>query len=144
GGVSLGNYIVLNHGATLDNAGSIINTAELQAVTTEDSPGQVHNHDGGTISGTPFGDLLFDGGTMTNEGENSRISASGDGGWAVTIGSLPGTVLNDDGAAIDGSGVGVVLGNGGTITNRGGARIQGGQIGVWLLKGGSVDNEAGS
>ncbi|MDP9920741.1 outer membrane autotransporter protein [Variovorax boronicumulans] len=147
-GVSPANTIVLNNGATLDNAGSIVrNGAGGFAVASVRGGATVHNT-GGSLSATGNGGMGVDidarggaalgvvnntsGGLITANvagvrilgagsvtNNASTISANGNGGMGVEIVAGTGTVVNQNGSLIEGQGFGVALSDGGSITNAG-------------------------
>lgn len=145
GSQSVTNPVVLEHDATLDNAGKVGGAIAI-AVEGKSAPdgdnATVLNHDGGSITGTDHAVLLNAFGMV----KNSR-GAVIDGG-VVGVGLEAGGVLVNDGAGsiIRSSGGTAVqiLGDSGTVTNTGGATIQGGSKAIYLAYGGSITNGAGS
>lgn len=95
-----------------------------------DGTATVTNADGAVIDGTRYGVWLYNGGSLTNEGEGSLVKG-------VTTGIYTddeATIENKTGASIsaadDNTSKGVYMGGGGTLTNESGATIFGGLRGV--------------
>jgi outer membrane autotransporter protein len=114
--------VYFNAGGSVSNAGNIGGSGDNWGVGIENAAGSVSNT--GSITGVARGVVLFDGGTVTNTGTGSTISATGGGSYAVAIQSASGTVENQNGASIEGVGVGVYMDHGGTVTNGAGSTIK--------------------
>jgi len=140
-GVSLGNHVLLNNGATLDNAGAIVDKLDSAPVESQAGAATVLNHDGGSIAGGAVGLLLHDGAIVRN-GAGSTISGTSDG--VVVSGGDTITVSNDGGSISSSQGTGLFLaGSSITVTNRLGGLIEGGGTGIHLFSSGTVVNESG-
>ncbi|MDE2307863.1 MAG: autotransporter-associated beta strand repeat-containing protein [Xanthomonadaceae bacterium] len=149
-GVSLANYIVLNNGATLVNAGTISNVVDADAVDSNSGTATVKNLSGGSISGDQVSVSLRDGGTITNDGGSISASGASGYGYGVQIEGATGTVHNTGGASISGLAVGVAMFSGGEVDNTGSGSIISGSnssnsFGVQIVGGsGTVTNSNGA
>jgi len=139
--VWLTNHVLLNNGATLDNAGALVDNLDSAPVESNAGTATVLNHDGGNIAGGAEGLLLHNGATISN-GAGSTISGIAEG--IVVSGGNIVTVSNDGGSIISSQGRGLFLaGTVVTVTNSSGGVIEGGTTGADLFSNGTVINESG-
>lgn len=136
-------YTVINIGAgsTIAAMGSGIVT-EADAIYAEGSA-TITNSAGASISGLRFGAWMKEGGSFTNEGEDTLIHGDG----AAIRADEAATIINRDGANVTGGSVAISLENGGSVVNSTGARIgatNNDGIGVVLVNGGMLGNESGA
>src|SRR5699024_997125 len=133
--------VVLNNGATLDNAGTIASTA-YYAVKSDTGSATVINASDASITTSAGGGqavAFFDGiGSVINEGQIKGPQ------YAILM-SAGGTVENNGGTleALGSTGTNetssvLIQGAKGTVINRNGGLIQAGDAGVGLADGGKV------
>jgi len=140
-GVSLGNHVLLNNGATLDNAGLLVDNVDSAPVESQTGAATVLNHDGGNIAGGTAGLLLHDGAVIRN-GTGSTISGISEG--VVVSGGNTVMVSNEGGSIISSQGRGLFLAGASiAVTNSLGGLIEGGNTGIHLFSAGAVINESG-
>jgi fibronectin-binding autotransporter adhesin len=167
-GIDTGVFLADGGDVTNEGVGSRIGASasadDGNGIAVEGAEGTINNTGGASIVGGDTGVWLRDGGSVTNDGAGSSISASADGGNGIAVEGAKGTITNTDGASIvsgdtgvwlssggsvtnesadiDGAQVGIAIaGAAGTVKNRKGASIAGGNTGVWLMDGGSVTND---
>ncbi|GAA0887366.1 autotransporter outer membrane beta-barrel domain-containing protein [Rhodanobacter soli] len=138
GGVSLSNHLVLSNGATLNNAGALVDNVD-GPLESRTGTVNVLNHDGGSITGY-IAARFYDGATIHN-GAGSTISGTREGivalgGDSITVSNDGGSILSDQGRGLFLSGASV------TVTNRDGGVIAG-VTGIHLFSAGAVVNESG-
>ena len=148
-GISMGNALTLDHGATLRNAGSITrNGANEIAVASTVGGATVHNT-GGTLSATGSGGMgVFIDGTggaapalgVVHNTSGGRITADANGVRIWGAGRVTNSASTISATGNDSMGVEIVAGTG-TVVNQNGGLIEGQAFGVALSDGcGSITN----
>jgi T5SS/PEP-CTERM-associated repeat protein len=153
-GVTINNFIQLNNGGTLDNAGTVQVTAvtppPLAAVTTSGGA-TITNEAGATISGVGLIGIqsLTGPATVTNMGSISGVEGIELNGGGTITNNAGGTITGTDGAAIaapsapTGAPATAPATTPGPVTVVNSGTITGATSGVMLAGGGSVINNAG-
>ena len=146
--VSLTNHVLLNNGATLDNAGVLVDNLDSAPVESNAGAVTILNHDGGNIAGDTNGLLLnMNTEAIISNGAGSSINGITEG-VAVTDGNVI-TVSNDAGRIISSQGRGLFLwGNTVAVTNSNGGLMEGGTNGIQIYSNGgttkiTVTNKSG-
>ncbi|WP_253252537.1 autotransporter outer membrane beta-barrel domain-containing protein [Variovorax boronicumulans] len=147
-GISMGNALTLDHGATLRNAGSITRNGASEIAAQSTVGGAIVHNTGGTLSATGSGGKgVFIDGTgggaattgVVHNTSGGRITADAFGVQIWTTGSVTNNASTISATGNDSRGVEIVAGTG-TVVNQNGSLIEGQAFGVALSDGGSITN----